>query len=198
MRKLKNKILFVLLIFILPGRMYAQSKVHVDLVDSVQNQFTEIKIGAKDTLVVTKKDSIKAYIITSYFLNSYTNLINLYEKKDRIRILSGNSMDSAYEYLFNEYQKLGQDIQHNMEKSNGLITGVQSDIDLARNDVKTAATNISGAQNDIRESKLIITNAQDNIKSAIEDLKKVKKMNQAWIYTAVGVGGLLIGMLISR
>jgi methyl-accepting chemotaxis protein len=190
--------LLVLLVFILPGRMYAQKKFYVDLVDSIENRITEVIFGEKDTLLVTKKNPIKVYVVTSYYLNSYINLINLYKEKDRIRVLSGNSMERAYDLLFNEYQQMSQDIQSNIEKSNGLISDVKNDIKTSKDVLNDAAMEIKGAQSDIQKTDSIITETQKKINSAIDDLQKVKKKNEAWKYTAVGVGAFLIGMLISR
>jgi prefoldin subunit 5 len=198
MRKQKNKLLLLLLVCILSCRAYSQNKFKIVPVDTVNNQFTEVAIGGTDTLIVTKKDSIKAYLISGHFLNSYVNLIQLYKKKDSVRILLGNSIENAYELLLTEYKSITDSIRNNIEKSSGVIMSVQNAIQNSQIALTKAEVNIVNAQEDIRKTGNIINEAQTTIQSAIDDLKKVKKKGQGWLYTAAGVGGLLIGILISR
>jgi ABC-type transporter MlaC component len=157
-----------------------------------------VTIGGKDTLVVTKRDSIKAYLITSFFLNNYKSLIGLYEKKGHVQSMLNNSLENSYELLLTEYRNITDSIKNNIEKSSGVIMSVQNAILNSRDALNKAEVNIDNAKGDIQATGKIITDAQNTIQSAIIDLKKVKKKGQGWLYTAAGVGGLLIGILISR
>jgi hypothetical protein len=188
----------LLLLLILSCKASSQNRIQIDLVDSVKDQFREVTIRGTDTLIVTKKDSIKAYLITSYFLNNYINLIGLYRKKDSVQFMFRNSIADSYSRLLEEYKNLSDSIRNNIEKSNGIILGVQNDISSSRNALSSAVINIKDAQLDIVKSNAIVTEAQNKIQSAINDLQRVKKRNDAWKYTAVGVGAFLIGFLISR